>query len=106
MTGSSFSPNLLYHRKLVGFAFTHSIRGLDPVMDQRISIEPLGLYTYAGLAALKHSHPLLHRINGWWMRGMKHIPEPTHILILYAKMTWYVSFFVTCGGTALPGFPD
>jgi hypothetical protein len=74
-------------------------------MDQRISIEPLGLYTYAGSAARKHSHRLLRRRNGWWMRGMRHIPELAHILILYAKTKRYVSFFVTCG-TALLGFSD
>jgi hypothetical protein len=66
-------------------------------MDQRISIEPPGLYTDARLAARMHSHRLLRRTNGWWMHGMRHIPELTHILIHYAKMTRHVSFFVASG---------
>lgn len=37
-------------------------------MDQRISIEPPGPYTDPGLAARIHSHRLLRRKNGRWMR--------------------------------------
>ncbi len=70
-------------------------------MDQRISIELPGLYTDAGLAAGIHSHRLRRRTNGWWMRGMRHVPELTHILFQYAKTTRYVSFFVTCGTASL-----
>ena len=61
-------------------------------MDQRISIELRGLYTDAGLAARMHSHRLLRRTNGWWMHGMRHIPELTNILIHYAKTTRHVPF--------------
>ena len=65
-------------------------------MDQRISIEPPGLYTDAGLAARMHSHRLLRRTNGWWMHGMRHIGigELTHILIHYAKTKRHVSFLL------------
>jgi len=61
-------------------------------MDQRISTEPPGLYTDAGLAARKHSHRLLRRKNGWWMRGMRPVLELTHTLIYYAKTKRHVSF--------------
>ena len=65
-------------------------------MDQRISIEPPGLYTDAGLAARMHSRRLLRRTNGWWMHGMRHIGvgELTLILIHYAKTKRYVSFLL------------
>jgi hypothetical protein len=103
MTDVSFSPNRVHHRKLVGrFRFVLTVfANLTLSMDQRISIEPPGLSTDAGLAAKMHSRRLLRRTNGWWMRGMRHVPELTHILIHYAKTTRYVSFFVTCGTASL-----
>jgi lantibiotic modifying enzyme len=61
-------------------------------MNQRISIEPLSLYTDAGLAARMHSHRLLCRTNEWWMRGVRHVSEMTHILIYYAETKRHVSF--------------
>jgi hypothetical protein len=61
-------------------------------MGQRISIEPPGLGTNAGLAARKHSHRLLRRTNGWWMRGTRHVAGLTYILIYYAKTRRHVSF--------------
>ena len=61
-------------------------------MDQRISIEPPGLYTDPGLAARMHSHRLLRRKNGWWMRGTRRISELTRILIHYTKMKRRVLF--------------
>lgn len=38
-------------------------------MDQKAP----GLYTYAGLAARMHSHRLLRRTNGRWMRGIRKV---------------------------------
>jgi hypothetical protein len=106
MTDSSFSPKQVHHRNMVGFTFAlTAYANLTLSMDQRKSIEPPGLYTDAGLAARMHSHRLLRRTNGWWMRGMRHVPELTHILIHYAKTKRHVSFFVTCG-TASLGFSD
>lgn len=70
-------------------------------MDQRIYIERPGLYTNAGIAARMPSHRLLRRTNGWWMRGMRHVPELTHILTQYAKIKRHVLFFVTCGTASL-----
>jgi hypothetical protein len=106
MTDSGFSPKQVHHRNMVGFTFAlTAYANLTLSMGQRISIEPPGLYTDAGLAARMHSHRLLCRTNGWWMRGMKHVPELTHILIHYAKTKRHVSFFVTCG-TASLGFSD
>ena len=74
-------------------------------MDQRIYIKRPGLYTDAGISARMPSHRLLRRTNGWWMRGMRHVPELTHILIHYAKIKRNVFFFVTCGTVSL-GFSD
>ena len=61
-------------------------------MDQRMSTEPPDLYTDAGLAARMHSRRFARRTNGWWMHGMRHIPELAHILIHYDKTKRHVSF--------------
>ena len=67
MTDPCFSPNRVHHRKLVGFvAFVFTVyANLTLPMDQRISIEPPGLYTDAGSAARMHSQRLLPGTNGW-----------------------------------------
>jgi hypothetical protein len=65
MTDFNFSPNRAHPRKLVGSALQLTVyANLTLSMDQRISIEPLGLYTDAGLAARMHSRRLLPRTIG------------------------------------------
>ena len=94
---SNFNTHRVHHRKLVRFTLLLTVyTNLTPSKDQRISIESPGLYTDAGLAR-NHSHRLLLRTNGWWMRGMRHVTVLIHILILCVETKRHVSFFVTSG---------